>query len=328
MKPVILVHGGAAALAIHADGPAAAAEAALARLAEPGASALDAAILAAVRMEDDPRFNAGTGSNLRLDGRTIEMDASVMTSDGAFGAVMALQRTKNPILVAAAVADTPHLMLAGEGALRLARRLGHADYDPTTPKAVDKHRRALERLAAARGSAGNPNDRDPGAAGHTVDRTSANPSAESPAAWDGHPGWLEVDPAEWWNFPDEFRAGDTIGAVVRDAAGRFAVTNSTGGTSIMLLGRVGDSPIFGAGLYAGPHGAVAATGEGEEIVRRMACLRIYDRMAAGDSARAAGRAVLAEFPQAIVVGFIVAGRTDCWAGSNREMPYAILEGEA
>lgn len=282
MKPLVIVHGGAGAPARFADGPETAARAGLEVLSS-GGTALAAAIAAAVVMEDDPRFNAGTGSNLRLDGKTIEMDAAVMDSAGLFGAVMALQRTRNPILVARKVADTPHLMICGEGATLFARRVGFPDHDPITPRALEKYARWK-------------------AEGHEI---------------------AEFDLASVWNFPEEFRAHDTIGAVARDAGGNFAVANSTGGTTLMLHGRVGDSPIYGAGLYAGPDGAVAATGVGEEIVKRLLCLRVYERMGAGATAEEAGRAGLAGFPESVVVGLIAAGPSGAWGGSNREMPFAI-----
>ena len=86
MEPVILTHGGAASPSKNADGCVLAAEAARAVLAA-GGDALAAALAATAMLEDDPRFNAGTGSNLRLDGGVIEMDAAVMVSDGRFGAV-------------------------------------------------------------------------------------------------------------------------------------------------------------------------------------------------------------------------------------------------
>src|SRR6185369_17562216 len=77
---------------------------------------------------------AGTGAVLNLDG-FCELDASVMASDGArVGAVAALQRVKNPILVARKVMDeTDHVMLAGEGAQRFARVMGFGGRDPVTP---------------------------------------------------------------------------------------------------------------------------------------------------------------------------------------------------
>src|SRR5689334_17021668 len=145
MKYAILTHGGAASPHAHSDGCVKAAEAARAEL-EKGGDALSAALAATVMLEDDPRFNAGTGSNLRLDGRTIEMDASVMHSDGRFGAVACIERVKNPILVAARVMETPHLLLAGEGATAFARRLGFADHDPLTEGASRKYARALAEL--------------------------------------------------------------------------------------------------------------------------------------------------------------------------------------
>lgn len=284
MKPIVIVHGGAGASADLVDGPEAAARAGLAHLLD-YSNPLEAAVEAARLMEDDPRFNAGTGSNLRLDGARIQMDASVMADDGRFGAVMALERTRNPILVARAVVDTPHLMLAGEGAQHLARRLGLADYDPMTPGA----RRKYERWRL-----------------------------ESPF----------VPHDQWRNFPEDLRARDTIGAVVRSRDGRYGVACSTGGTTMMLLGRVGDSPICGAGLYAGPAGAVTATGEGEEIVRRFLSLRVYERLARGESTEAAARAELDRVPADVAVGLIAVGKDGGWGGSNRQMPFCLLEGPA
>jgi L-asparaginase/beta-aspartyl-peptidase (threonine type) len=300
MRPLAIAHGGAAAPAGFRDGTERAARAAFDLLLA-GGSALDAAVLGATLLEDDPRFNAGTGSNLRFDGRTIEMDASLMDSEGTFGAVIGLKRAKNPILVARDVTRTPHLMLSGEGAVLFARRMGHADYDPLTARAVEKHRRAIEKWKALREGAPATGEGDP------------------------HPGWLGCDPRLYWNFPEEFRAGDTIGVVARDSLGRFAVTNSTGGTALMLHGRVGDSPIFGAGLYAGPAGAVAATGEGEEIVRRLLCYEVYRRIEGGAPAEEACRAELERFPDRIAVGLIAADRNGAWGGSHREMPFSVVD---
>lgn len=292
----VITHGGAGAPGHYKDGPQAAAEAGLARLAA-GDPPLAAAVAAAVLLEDDPRFNAGTGSHFRLDGRTIEMDAAVMTDDGRFGAVLGLRRTKNPVLVAEAVTRTPHLMLAGRGALLFARRLGHADYSPATPEARARYRRWRRHYDTGEFPA-------PGSA------------------------WHGFDIRAHWNFPDEWRLGDTIGAVARNAAGNFAVANSTGGTVTMLLGRVGDSPIYGAGLFAGPHGAVAATGEGEEIVRRFLCLRVYERMATGLPAQAACTEALAAFPPHVYVGLIALDRAGAGWATSHDMPVGLAGGEA
>ena len=115
------------------DGMKAAAEAGRAILAG-GGSALDAVCATVVMLEDNPIFNAGTGAVLNIDG-FCELDASVMESrESRAGAVAALQRVKNPILVARKVMEeTDHVMLAGEGAQRFARVMGFGDHDPVTP---------------------------------------------------------------------------------------------------------------------------------------------------------------------------------------------------
>jgi beta-aspartyl-peptidase (threonine type) len=106
-------------------------------------SALEGALAAVRCMEDYPRFNAGTGSALTINGR-CQMDASVMTSAGGFGAVGAIEFVKNPIDVAVKVMnETDHLLIAGEWATRLARHWGFARYNPVT-------RLEKERLAKIR----------------------------------------------------------------------------------------------------------------------------------------------------------------------------------
>ncbi len=97
-----------------------------------GREALQAVIKSVKVMEDSPLFNAGTGSVPNLLGEA-EMDASVMTSEGLFGAVASIKYVKNPVQVAFEVArETEHLMLAGEGATRFARIMGHREFDPLT----------------------------------------------------------------------------------------------------------------------------------------------------------------------------------------------------
>lgn len=134
ISPALIAHGGAGA-----KGPAAeraerrhALLAAVRRGAEllrEGGSALDAVQVTVVELEDDPRFNAGTGSVLTSVG-TVEMDASVMVMERgkariSAGAVAAVSRVKNPLMLARAVMEeTPHVMLAGSGAHRFARRAG------------------------------------------------------------------------------------------------------------------------------------------------------------------------------------------------------------
>lgn len=297
MNYSILTHGGAASPASSSDGCAAAAAAGRDVL-DRGGDALAAALAATALLEDDPRFNAGTGSNLRLDGGTIEMDASVMASDGRFGAVACVREVKNPILVAARVMDTPHLMLAGDGATAFARRLGFPAYDPTTDGARAKYARALAELKGA---------------------------GDGTYAPDAAP-WKKTGVKPYWNFPGEPPDCDTVGAVVRDGHGRFAATASTGGTVYMLRGRVGDSPLMGCGVYAGPHGAVAATGVGEEIVRRFLSKTVYDWLAEGIAPARAAQRGIAMFPDVVDIGLLVVGRTGQAIASNRNMASAEIVG--
>src|SRR5256886_11458646 len=93
----------------------------------------------------------------------------------------------------------------------------------------------------------------------------------------------------------------TVGAVARDRRGRFAAGTSTGGTAFMLPGRVGDSPIVGSGLYAGPAGAVSATGFGAEIIKRVWSKFVYDRLANGLSGQRASDRGVALFPKTVPV---------------------------
>jgi L-asparaginase/beta-aspartyl-peptidase (threonine type) len=301
---VILTHGGASSSQGDSDGCIVAAEIAREALAR-GGDALEAAVAATAALEDDPRFNAGTGSNLRLDGRTIEMDAAVMAGDGRFGAVACVERVKNPVLVAARVLDTPHLLLCGAGATAFARQLGFADHDPATPAARARHERAIAELRGV------------------------GDGALAAEAARFHPDTAR----RFWNFDGASPAlpigSDTVGAVVRDRHGRFAAAASTGGTLYTLRGRVGDVPLPGAGIFAGPAGAVAATGVGEEIARRLLARAVYEWLADGVvPARAAQRA-LALFPDVVDIGVLIIGRDGQAIAANRSMASAqILGGTA
>jgi beta-aspartyl-peptidase (threonine type) len=185
------------------------------RMIEDGASAIDAVVAAVRVLEDDPEFNAGTGSALTLDGK-VETDASVM--DGAtqrVGAVAAVPDLGNAIALARAVMDAgEHVILAGAEAWRFAREVGIAP----APAGSLVTERARTRLAALTGIA----------------------------------------------------SGGTVGCVARDRAGNFAAATSTGGTAGKRPGRVGDSPVPGAGTWADTRCAISATGDGEAILRTAA----------------------------------------------------------
>ena len=245
-------------------------------------TALEGTIAAAILLEDNPRFNAGTGGNLRLDG-SLELDASVCTGDGRFGAVACLRATKNPVLVARALLDSPHIILCGEGATRFARQRGFPEAAMITERALNRWKAARDRLAT---------------------------------------GKLRPYEQKWKGF--DFHG--TIGAVARAQDGTFAVTCSTGGTSMMLPGRVGDTPIWGAGVFAGEHGAVCATGHGETCIKRMGAYRVYRRIEQGQHPQEAVDAEVKEFPDPFEVGFIALSK-EAWgmAATDDFMPRGRAE---
>jgi beta-aspartyl-peptidase (threonine type) len=242
--PAIAVHGGAGALddsgtsglgpgAPRREGVERAARAAW-DLLRNGGSALDAVVLAAALLEDDPTFNAGTGATLTSAG-DVELDASLMEGATlAAGAVACVKDVRNPVHLARAVLErSGHVLLVGEGASGFARDSGI----PAWPneRLVTPHQRA--RFEAARG---------------------AKPATVG---------------------------GGTIGAVARDARGHLAAATSTGGTFLKRPGRVGDSPLIGAGTYADDLlAAVSATGEGERIIQVTLARHVADLVGAGRSA--------------------------------------------
>lgn len=212
-------------------------EAGYAILQKPDGSALDA-VEAAVRvLEDSPHFNAGKGAVFTHEGQN-ELDASIMDGRNlGAGAVAAVTIIKNPISAARAVMEkTKHVLLAGRGAEVFASKAGLDIVDPSyfwTERRWQQIQKVWEQ--------------------------------EAEQADDKKNAALDNDSAEQepWS---------TVGAVALDAEGNLAAATSTGGRSNKMYGRVGDSPIVGAGTYA-ENGvcAVSGTGEGEYFIRYAAC---------------------------------------------------------
>ena len=112
---------------------------------------------------------------------------------------------------------------------------------------------------------------------------------------------------------------------MRAPDGRFGVALSTGGTAIMLRGRVGDVPIYGAGLYAGAHGAAAATGTGERIVEKLLAYTVHGWLAQGMRAQEAAEPAVALIPAPASTGIIVITPTEMGAAADRPMAWAGRE---
>lgn len=258
-----------------------------------GGSALDAVCATVVALEDNPIFNAGTGAVLNFDG-FCELDACVMESSHArVGAVSGLQRVKNPVLVARKVMEeTDHVMLTGDGAQRFARVMGFPDYDPVTPdRRADWHDKRSH-----------------------VDEVLGKHALKMRRFLKDHPEY----------------AGGTVGAAAVDAKGALAAATSTGGVTLKLVGRVGDTPLPGAGNYASAAIAASATGTGEFVMRSLATRAISERVEHGATLADAMRSMLDELGRDYDadVGFIA---VDC-AGTpvamhrTRDMPHAWFAG--
>jgi beta-aspartyl-peptidase (threonine type) len=115
-----------------------------------GAAALDICERAVNMLEDDPLFDAGTGSYIQTDGE-IRMDASLMTSDMELGCVLQISNVRNPISVARKILENPlHCTLSGEGANQFAAEMGFARHDPRTPETREIHERIVRPLAGDR----------------------------------------------------------------------------------------------------------------------------------------------------------------------------------
>jgi L-asparaginase / beta-aspartyl-peptidase len=220
-----------------------------------GGSSLDATEAAVRVLEDDPHFNAGKGSVFTSVG-TNEMDAAIM--DGktlAAGAVASLKHIRNPIDLARLVMEkSGHLMMDSDGAELFAKENGIELVDQQY-FFTQKRWDALQKIKAAEKS-----------------RTSG---AEKKFV-----------------ITDQDRHG-TVGAVALDQSGNLAAATSTGGTTNKRPGRVGDTPVIGAGTYANNATcAVSATGDGEYFIRAtvgcdVSALMEYRGMSLKDAAQAA-----------------------------------------
>lgn len=199
-----------------------------------GGSSIDAVMAAIVVMEDSPVFNAGKGSVFSHAGHN-EMDASIM--DGATrmaGAVAGVRTIRNPIRAAHAVmTKSAHVLLIGEGAETFASEQGIEIVDASYFHTPFRWKQLQKAMTEERMLLDHDADSD------------------TPADEDGKYG--------------------TVGAVALDCHGNLAAGTSTGGLTNKRFGRVGDSPIIGAGTYADNRSvAVSATGTGEMFIRAAA----------------------------------------------------------
>jgi beta-aspartyl-peptidase (threonine type) len=268
-KWALVVHGGAGVIGRHDLKPEqeAAYRGALEQVARAGAEVLKAggsaldAVEAAVRLlEDDLLFNAGRGAVFTAEGDN-ELDAAIM--DGAAldaGAVAGVSRVQHPISLARTVMErSPHVFLIGEGADEFAAAQDLEQVEPIH-FFTERRWRSLEAELKKQGAPAPL--RPPGAPAPT--------SASALAHDEGPTGTADRTRLAH----DEGKLG-TVGAVALDGEGNVAAATSTGGITAKRWGRVGDSPLIGAGTYASNRScAVSATGTGEYFIRLSVANRI------------------------------------------------------
>jgi N4-(beta-N-acetylglucosaminyl)-L-asparaginase len=211
---------------------------------EQKATALDAVEAGAILIENDINCCVGLGANPDRDG-IVTLDASIMDYKMNAGSVAALERIKHPISVARKVMETtPHVMLVGAGAQQFALQNGFALEEAKLSKDAEKTYKEW------------------------LQKSEYKPVINIEANTKEKIGHKERGPFAPYYFEDGTANHDTMGLVALDSFGNLGGACTTSGMGFKLRGRVGDSPIIGAGLYVDNEvGAVTSSGVGEEVIK-------------------------------------------------------------
>jgi N4-(beta-N-acetylglucosaminyl)-L-asparaginase len=305
IPPLLMAGGASAAEAITLSRPCvistwdfgvAANQAAWAVLAR-GGSALDAVEAGARVPEADLKnHSVGRAGYPDRDGH-VTLDASIMNGNGDCGAVAALEHIAHPISVARRVMErTPHVLLAGDGALQFALEQGFPREELLTPESRQAWQEWLKTAHY-----------------HPTANSEVETYGKGAGGASNH---------------------DTIGMLAMDATGGIAGACTTSGMAWKVRGRVGDSPIIGAGLYVdGAVGAATSTGVGEEVIRNVGSFLVVELMRQGrapqDACKEAVSRILARRPDAkdLQVGFLALntrGEVGAWS-IQKGFSYALCD---
>lgn len=228
-----------------------------------GGRALDAVVKGVQVPEADPKDQSvGYGGLPDRDGK-VTLDSCVMDEFGNCGAVMALEHIIHAVLVARLVMEkTSHVQLVGEGALQFALSQGFQKENLLTPESEKAWRKWLET-----------SNYDPQETIRTIEERikKEKQGDNSPYPW-----------------PSPILNHDTIGMLAMDTNGNLGGACTTSGLAYKMHGRVGDSPIIGAGLFVDNEiGAASATGVGEEVVKVCGSHTVVEAMRRGLTPEAA-----------------------------------------
>lgn len=247
-----------------------------------------------VTERDPENLSVGLAGLPDRDG-IVTLDAAIMDHQGRAGAVCFVQGVRHPISLARRVMErTPHVLLAGAGAEQFAREQGFEILaNELSPTARARYEAWLVESRYA-----------------PVVNVENQTSRPMPAARRGGP-----------------EDHDTIGMVVLDGEGRLAASCTTSGLGFKMHGRVGDSPIVGAGLYVdGEVGAATCTGLGETVLKTLASFLAVERMRSGDSPQQACQSAIARIvarnpnPETYQVGILAIDR------QGRSGAFAVQQG--
>ena len=225
--------------------------------------AIDAVEKGVMVTEDSQNCCVGLGANPDRDG-FVTLDACIMDDKFNCGSVAFLERIKHPISVARRVMEkTPHVMLVGAGAQQFAVAEG---FPLEERKLSENAKKAYEEW---------------------LKRSEYKPPAINIENKQGHGPFAptKLESGEWNH--------DTIGMVAMDTFGNLSGSCTTSGAGFKMRGRVGDSPIIGAGLFVDNEiGACTATGQGEDVIRVAGSHSVVELMRQGLSPEAACKKIV------------------------------------
>ncbi len=226
-------------------------------------SALDAVEAGARYCEADTTCMSVGKGGIPDDLGIVTLDASIMDHEGNCGAVSFVKEFLHPISIARRVMEaTPHIMLAGEGAERFAEEQGFKREDLLTTASHELYEKWSHRPA-----------------GMSV-RLRRSDESDNEYIFEYEEGGVKKELNRTKLFQNE--SHDTIGLLALDASGHLAGACTTSGLAFKKHGRVGDSPIIGAGLYVdGKVGAAVATGNGELVMRACSSFHIVEQLRQG-----------------------------------------------